>query len=113
MGTELKPTYSEYVSFGGACGEDGFDSALPSAYAQVKQRCCMHDLANLTEDEAAAFCRAVYAAIDAIEDETSGASSYTAGGISVSFGQSDMRRRTVAAAIERELSGTRLMEVGI
>ena len=109
----LKPAYSEYVSFGGACGEDGFESALPTAYAQAKQRCCMHDLGNLTEDEATAFRRAVCAAIDAIEGETAGAASYTAGGISVSFGQSETRRRTVAAAIERELSGTSLMEVGI
>lgn len=104
-----KPTYDDYTAWGGAADEATFSAALPAACSRVKQRCATHGLDDLTEGEAKAYANAVCACVDALSSDTAGASGYSAGSISVTFGAAAAASNTVGAAIERELSGTALI----
>ncbi len=106
---ELKPTYDFYRAWGGALEEDTFQAAIPTAYARVKQRCCAFALSELTEDEQEVFKGAVCAACEALSDDKAGISSYSAGKVSVTFSDTQAAGNTVDAAIERELSGSKLI----
>lgn len=55
----------------------------------------------------------MYAAVDALADDQSGLARYSAGKVSVTFADSAYRSNTVGAAIERELSGTRLVGTAV
>lgn len=104
---ELKPTYDFYVAWGGRLEEETFLSALPTAYAMVKKRCCAIDLSSLADTEQETFKNAVCACVDALSDDSVGISSYSAGKVSVTY--ADSATNTVANVIERELSGSRLI----
>lgn len=110
---ELYPTYTEYAAFGGTLEEDGFLAVLSPAFARVKARCCSVNLDWLSDEELDAFKGAVCAAIDALSDDSAGRQSYSAGKVSETFSASSVRASSVEAAIERQLSGTRLIETGL
>ncbi len=103
----LKPTYDFYVAWGGRFEEETFRSALPTAFAMVKKRCCAIDLSSLADTEQETFKSAVCACVDALSDDSVGISSYSAGKVSVTY--ADSTTNTVANVIERELSGSRLI----
>lgn len=108
-----KPEYEYYTAtYGGSLDEETFDSSLSAAYGRACCRCCAYMGVDLTEDEQAAFSNAVCAAVDSLSEETAGVSSYSAGSISVTYSEG-LGGNTVTAAIERELSGTRLIETGL
>lgn len=109
----LKPTYDFFTTWGGGLDSESFKSALPAAFARVKARCCTIDLTTLTEAEETTFKNAVCAACEALSSENAGISSYSAGKVSVTFSEAETRRNSIEAAIERELSGTRLISVVI
>lgn len=109
-----KPTYADYQSWGGQLAEDEFQASLPQAVARVRCRCAaVPDLGALEGDELAAYANAVCAAVDALSDGMAGLSSYTAGKVSATFSSAASQGSTVGAAIERELSGTRLAWAGV
>lgn len=90
--------------FGGALDAKAFGACLPSALARVRARCAAHDLSCLEGGDLAAFRRAVCAAVEAIDDPA--VSSWSAGKASETY--VDASTAGIDAAIERELSGSRL-----
>lgn len=109
MGT----TFERYASWGGQLESDAFSALLPRAESLVRQRLAAIDPASVTQEEGEARDRAVYAAVEALGDDQSGLASYSAGKVSVKFADSAFRSNTVGAAIERELSGTRLIGTAV
>lgn len=107
------PLYSEYVQWGGELAEEDFAAALPRAVGRVRQRLAAVDVSSLTDEERRACIGAICAAVDALSDDTAGLASYSAGKVSATFASSAYRANTVEAAIERELSGTRLIGTAV
>ena len=107
------PRYGEYVQWGGQLAEEDFAEALPRAAGRVRQRLAAVDMSGLSEEEHRACIGAVCAAADALSDDTAGLASYSAGKVSATFASSAYRANTVEAAIERELSGTRLIGTAV
>ena len=106
-------TFEGYASWGGQLESEAFSALLPRAASLVRQRLAAIDPASLTQEEGEARDRAVYAAVEALGDDQSGLASYSAGKVSVKFADSAYRSNTVGAAIERELSGTRLVGTAV
>lgn len=106
-------TFEGYASWGGQLESDAFSALLPRAESLVRQRLAAIDPASVTLEEGEARDRAVYAAVDALADDQSGLARYSAGKVSVTFADSAYRSNTVGAAIERELSGTRLIGTAV
>lgn len=109
---ELDPTYEDYTAWGGSLDEESFGAALPGAASRVRARCAAFG-GSMGAEEADAYIRAVCAAVDALGDGTAGMTGYTAGKVSATFSSSAAADNTVGAAIERELSGTRLACTGV
>lgn len=107
------PRYSEYVQWGGQLAEEDFAATLPRAAGMVRNRLAAVDLSTLSDDERMACIGAVCAAVNALSDDTVGLASYSAGKVSATFASSAYRANTVGAAIERELSGTRLIGTAV
>lgn len=106
-------TFEGYASWGGQLESEAFSVLLPRAESLVRQRLAAIDPASLTQEEGEARDRAVYAAVEALGDDQAGLASYSAGKVSVTFADSAYRSNTVGAAIERELSGTRLVRTAV
>lgn len=106
-------TFDGYASWGGQLENDAFSTLLPRAESLVRQRLAAIDPASVTQEEGEARDRAVYAAVEALGDDQAGLASYSAGKVSVTFADSAYRSNTVGAAIERELSGTRLVGTAV
>lgn len=106
-------TFDGYASWGRQLESDAFSALLPRAESLVRQRLASIDPASVTQEEGEARDRAVYAAVEALGDDQSGLASYSAGKVSVTFADSTFRSNTVGAAIERELSGTRLVGTAV
>lgn len=106
-------TFEGYASWGGQLESKAFSALLPRAESLVRQRLATIDPASVTQEEGEARDRAVYAAVEALGDDQSGLASYSAGKVSVKFADSAFRSNTVGAAIERELSGTRLVGTAV
>lgn len=106
-------TFEGYASWGGQLESKAFSALLPRAESLVRQRLAAIDPASVTQEEGEARDRAVYAAVEALGDDQSGLASYSAGKVSVKFADTAFRSNTVGAAIERELSGTRLMGTAV
>ena len=106
-------TFEGYASWGGQLESKAFSALLPRAESMVRQRLATIDPASVTQEEGEARDRAVYAAVEALGDDQSGLASYSAGKVSVKFADSAYRSNTVEAAIERELSGTRLIGTAV
>lgn len=106
-------TFDGYASWGGKLESDAFSALLPRAESLVRQRLAAIDPASFTQEEGEARDRAVYAAVEALGDDQSGLASYSAGKVSVKFADSAYRSNTVGAAIERELSGSRLVGTAV
>lgn len=106
-------TFEGYASWGGQLESDAFSALLPRAETLVRQRLAAIDPASFTQEEGEARDRAVYAAVEALGDDQSGLASYSAGKVSVKFADSAYRSNTVGAAIERELSGSRLVGTAV
>lgn len=106
-------TFEGYASWGGQLESDAFSALLPRAESLVRQRLAAIDPASFTQEEGEARDRAVYAAVEALGDDQSGLASYSAGKVSVKFADSAYRSNTVGAAIERELSGSRLVGTAV
>lgn len=100
--------YESYVARGGRLDEESFAAALPKAQSMVRSRTAAVPRGSLTATDQETVYRAVFAAVDALSDDTAGLASYSAGKVSATFSSSAYRSNTVEAAIERELSGTRL-----
>lgn len=109
-----EPTYDDYQSWGGQLAEDEFLASLPQACSRVRARCAtVSGLDALEGGEQAAYMNAVCAAVDALADGMAGIASYSAGKVSATFSAAAAQGSTVGAAIERELSGTRLASTGV
>lgn len=106
-------TFEGYASWGGQLESKAFSALLPRAESLVRQRLATIDPASVTQEEGEARDRAVYAAVEALGDDQSGLASYSAGKVSVKFADTAYRSNTVEAAIERELSGTRLIGTAV
>ena len=106
-------TFDGYASWGGQLESKAFSALLPRAESLVRQRLAAIDPASLAQEEGEARDRAVYAAVEALGDDQSGLASYSAGKVSVNFTDTAYRSNTVGAAIERELSGTRLVGTAV
>ena len=106
-------TFEGYASWGGQLESEAFSALLPRAESLVRQRLAAIDPASVTQEEGEARDRAVYAAVEALGDDQSGLASYSSGKVSVKFADSAFRSNTVGAAIERELSGTRLVGTAV
>lgn len=106
-------TFEGYASWGGQLESKAFSALLPRAESLVRQRLAAIDPASVTQEEGKARDRAVYAAVEALGDDQSGLASYSAGKVSVKFADTAYRSNTVGAAIERELSGTRLVGTAV
>ena len=101
----LTVAYEWYAEeFGGALDAKAFGAQLPSALARVRARCAAHGLSRLEGDDLDAFRRAVCAAAEALADPD--VSSWSAGKASATY--VDAPTMGADAAIERELSGSRL-----
>lgn len=109
----MAATFEGYASWGGQLESEAFSALLPRAESLVRQRLAAIDPASVTQEEGEARDRAVYAAVEALGDDQSGLASYSAGKVSVKFADSAFRSNTVGAAIERELSGTRLVGTAV
>lgn len=102
---ELTPTYEWYTEhYGQALDVKAFSACLPAAESRVHARCACLDLTRLDIAEQNAYRRAVCAACEAEADPA--VVSWKAGKASMEY--ADAASRGTDAAIERELSGTRL-----
>lgn len=109
----LTPTYAYYRQWGGTLDEDTFNGNLHKAAARVSARCCLCRSIDSTNSEVAAYMNAICAAVETMGDAFAGVSSYSAGKVSQTFSADAAAKNTIDAAIERELSGTRLIGTGL
>lgn len=102
---DLELTYEWYTEhYGQALDAEAFSACLRAAEARVQARCACHDLTALDDSEKDAYRRAVCAACEAETDPA--VASWKAGKASMEY--VDATSRSTDAAIERELSGTKL-----